>query len=143
MIAVRIGPDIRFVVVAAPRSLEGRKLPRKPQDLVDFNCINLRLPTHGGLYAWELAKGGREVKVRVDGRLVLNNLTQILEAALFGLGLAYLPEDMVAQHVAKGRLATVLDDWCQPFAGYHLCYPSRRHQTPAFAAVADVLRYRR
>lgn len=143
MIAVRIGPDMRMAVVGAPSYFAKRSPPRKPQDLTGHNCINLRLPTYGGLYAWEFEKGNRELKVRVDGQLVFNDLTQRLNAALAGLGLAYLPEDVAQPHIAEGRLKRVLDDWCPPFPGYHLYYPSRRQSSPAFALLVDALRYRR
>jgi DNA-binding transcriptional LysR family regulator len=142
MIAVRIGPDMRMAVVGAPSYFAKRSLPKKPQDLTDHNCINLRLPTHGGLYAWEFEKGGRELKVRVEGQLVFNGTTQMLNAALAGFGLAYVPEDLAQPHLAQGRLKRVLDDWCPPFPGYHLYYPSRRHSSPAFALLVDALRYR-
>jgi DNA-binding transcriptional LysR family regulator len=143
MIAVRIGPDICMAVVGAPSYFAKRSPPKKPQDLTDHNCINLCLPTHGGLYAWEFEKGGRELKVRVDGQLVLNGTTQMLNAALAGFGLAYVPEDLAEPHVAAGRLKRVLEDWCPPFLGYHLYYPSRRHSSPAFALLVDALRYKR
>jgi len=142
MIAVRIGPDMRMAVVGAPSYFAKRSLPKKPQDLTDHNCINLRLPTHGGLYAWEFEKVGRELKVRVEGQLVFNGTTQMLNAALAGFGLAYVPEDLAQPHMAQGRLKRVLDDWCPPFPGYHLYYPSRRHSSPAFALLVDALRYR-
>ena len=142
MIAVRIGPDMRMAVVGAPLYFAKRSLPKKPQDLTDHNCINLRLPTHGGLYAWEFEKGGRELRVRVEGQLVLNGTIQMLNAALAGLGLAYVPEDLAQPHLAQGRLKRVLADWCPPFPGYHLYYPSRRHSSPAFALLVDALRYR-
>ncbi|HEY4162317.1 MAG TPA: LysR family transcriptional regulator [Dongiaceae bacterium] len=142
MIAVRIGPDMRMAVVGTPGYFRKRPEPRKPQDLVDHGCINLRLPTHGGLYAWEFEKGNRELKVRVDGQLVFNGTTQILNAALAGFGLAYVPEDLALPHVAKGRLKRVLEDWCPPFAGYHLYYPSRRQPSAAFALLVEALRYR-
>ena len=142
MIAVRIGPDMRFAVVGAPSFFAGRAPPKKPQDLIGHNCINLRLPTYGGLYAWEFEKGKRELKVRVEGQLVFNNLNQILNAALAGFGLAYLPEDFVESHLSKGRLKRMLEDWCPPFPGYHLYYPSRRQTSPAFALLVDALRYR-
>jgi DNA-binding transcriptional LysR family regulator len=143
MIAVRIGPDICMAVVGAPSYFAKRSPPKKPQDLTDHNCINLCLPTHGGLYASEFEKGGRELKVRVDGQLVLNGTTQMLNAALAGFGLAYVPEDLAEPHVAAGRLKRVLEDWCPPFPGYHLYYPSRRHSSPAFALLVDALRYKR
>jgi DNA-binding transcriptional LysR family regulator len=142
MIAVRIGPDMRMAVVGAPSYFASRSRPKKPQDLTAHTCINLRLPTYGGLYAWEFEKRGRELKVRVEGQLVFNNLALRLSAALAGLGVAYLPEDQVQPHVAEGRLIRVLDDWCPPFSGYHLYYPSRRQPTPAFALLVDALRYR-
>jgi DNA-binding transcriptional LysR family regulator len=142
MVAVRIGPDMRMAVVGAPSYFAKRKKPRTPQDLTDHVCINLRLPTHGGVYAWEFENGERELKVRVEGQLVMNNLDLKVSAVLAGLGLAYLPEDQVEQHVREGRLVRLLDDWCPPFAGYHLYYPSRRQQTPAFALLVDALRYR-
>jgi DNA-binding transcriptional LysR family regulator len=142
MIAVRIGPDMRMAVVGAPSYFERRSMPKKPQDLTAHDCINLRLPTYGGLYAWEFEKRGRELKVRVEGQLVFNNIALRLNAALAGCGLAYLPEDQVKTHIADGRLIRVLDDWCPPFSGYHLYYPSRRQPTPAFALLVDALRYR-
>ena len=142
MIAVRIGPDMRFAVVGAPSYFASRPRPKTPQDLTAHNCINLRLPTYGGLYAWEFEKRGHELKVRVEGQLVFNNIALRLNAVLAGLGLAYLPEDQVQTHLAEGRLVRVLDDWCPPFSGYHLYYPSRRQPTPAFALLVDALRYR-
>ena len=142
MIAVRIGPDIRMAVVGAPSCFANRPRPKTPQDLTAHDCINLRLPTLGGLYAWEFERGKRELKVRVEGQLVFNNIALRLQAALAGFGLAYVPEDQVAAHLADGRLVRVLADWCPAFPGYHLYYPSRRQTTPAFALVADALRYR-
>jgi DNA-binding transcriptional LysR family regulator len=141
MIAVRIGPDLRMAVVASPSYFATRLPPRKPQDLTAHNCINMRLPTHGGLFAWEFEKGRRELKVRVDGQLVFNSLRQRVDAALAGLGLAYMPEDVVQSHVERGTLIRVLEDWCAPFPGYHLYYPSRRQASPAFALFAQALRY--
>src|SRR6059036_3677084 len=140
MIAVRIGPDMRMAVVGAPSYFANRSLPKKPQDLTAHDCINLRLPTYGGLYAWEFEKNGRELKVRVEGQLVFNGSAPMLKAALAGFGLAYLPEDLVQADLAKGRLIRVLTDWCPPFSGYHLYYPSRRQPTPAFALLVDALR---
>lgn len=142
MIAVRIGPDMRIAVVGAPSYLAGRSAPQTPQDLVAHNCINLRLPTHGALLAWEFEKGGRDLKVHVDGQLVFNAGSQILNACLLGFGLAYLPEDVVAPHLTDGRLVQVLADWCAPFQGYHLYYPSRRQSSPAFNLVVEALRPR-
>ena len=143
MIAVRIGPDARMAVVGASSYLRNRSEPKKPQDLVEHNCINLRLPTHGGLYAWEFEKGSRELKVRVEGQLLFSTTTQMLHAALAGLGLAYLPEGLVQQHINKGRLKRVLEDWCPPYPGYHLYYPSRRQPSAAFALLVEALRHRR
>ena len=143
MIAVRIGPDFQMAVVGAPSYFTRRSRPKKPQDLTAHDCINLRLPTYGGLYAWEFEKNGRELKVRVEGQLVFNGSAPMLKAALAGFGLAYLPEDLVQADLAKGRLIRVLTDWCPPFSGYHLYYPSRRQPTPAFALLVDALRYRR
>jgi DNA-binding transcriptional LysR family regulator len=142
MIAVRIGADARMAVVGSPTYLARRPLPKTPQDLLAHRCINLRLPTYGGLYAWEFEKGARELRVRVDGQLVFNDLTHILQAALAGFGLAYVPDDLAEPQVARGRLRRVLEDWCAPFTGYHLYYPSRRQNTPAFALVVETLRYR-
>ena len=142
MIAVRIGPDMRMVVVATPAYLAGRPHPQTPQDLTEHTCINLRLPTHGGIYAWEFAKDGRELRVRVDGQLVFNSTTSILKAALAGFGLAYVPESKVWPHLANGQLVQVLDDWCPLISGYHLYYPSRRQPASAFALLVDALRYR-
>jgi DNA-binding transcriptional LysR family regulator len=143
MIAVRIGPDFRMAVVGAQSYFDRRPKPKHPQDLTAHDCINIRLPTYGGIYAWEFEKRGRELKVRVDGQFVFNSLALRLNAVLAGLGLAYLPEDQVQSHVAEGRLIRVLDDWCAPFSGYHLYYPSRRQPTPAFALLVDALRHRR
>ncbi len=142
MIAVRIGPDMRSAVVGAPSYFAAHAKPKMPQDLTSHRCINLRLPTHGGLYAWEFAKSGRELRVRVEGQLVFNGTGPMLAAALAGFGLAYLPEDGVQAHLADGRLIRVLADWCPPYPGYHLYYPSRRQPTPAFALLVNALRYR-
>jgi DNA-binding transcriptional LysR family regulator len=142
MIAVRIGPDMCMAVVGAPSYFARQTRPKHPQELTAHDCINIRLPTQGGLYVWEFEKRGRELRVRVDGRLIFNNLALRLNAALAGLGLAYLPEDQVQAHLAKGRLIRVLEDWCPPFSGYHIYYPSRRQNTPAFALLIDALRYR-
>jgi DNA-binding transcriptional LysR family regulator len=142
MIAVRIGPDFRMAVVGAPSYFASRARPKQPQDLTVHNCINIRLPTYGGIYAWEFEKRGRGLNVRVEGQLVFTNIALRLNAVLAGFGLAYLPEDQVQTHLADGRLIRVLADWCPPFSGYHLYYPSRRQNTPAFALLVDALRYR-
>jgi DNA-binding transcriptional LysR family regulator len=142
MIAVRIGPDMRMAVVGAPSYFKAHPEPKRPQDLIGHNCINLRLPTHGNLFAWEFEKGGRELRVRVEGQLTFNGTAQLLNGALAGCGLAYVPEGLVEAHVAKGRLKRVLADWCLPYSGYHLYYPSRRQPSAAFALMVDALRYR-
>jgi DNA-binding transcriptional LysR family regulator len=142
MIAVRIGPDPRMAVVGAPTYFAARSKPTRPQELIGHNCINLRPLTHGGLYAWEFEKDGRALKVHVEGQLVFNGTFQMLNAALAGFGLAYVPEDVAKPHLAKRRLTRVLEEWCPPYSGYHLYYPSRRQPTPAFSSLVDALRYR-
>jgi DNA-binding transcriptional LysR family regulator len=142
MIAVRIGPELRMAAVGAPAYFVRRARPKTPRDLTEHNCINLRLPTYGGLYAWEFEKDGRALNVRVEGQLVFNGGRPALAAALAGLGVAYLPEDMARAHLADKRLVRVLGDWCPSFPGYHLYYPSRRQPTPAFALLIEALRYR-
>jgi DNA-binding transcriptional LysR family regulator len=142
MIAVPIAPNMRMAVVGAPSYFSKRPKPKRPQDLIDHNCINLRLPTHGALYAWEFGKGGRDLKVRVDGQLTLNTTAQMLNAALVGGGLTYVPEELAEPYVTKRRLTRVLEDWCPPFSGYHLWYPSRRQPSAAFSLLVEALRYR-
>jgi DNA-binding transcriptional LysR family regulator len=141
MIAVRIGPDLRMAVVGSPAYFSRYPQPKMPRDLVQHNCINMRLPTYGGVYVWEFEKKGQEVKVRVEGQLVFNTIALRLDAALQGLGLAYMLEDVVEQHIRELRLVRVLADWCEPFTGYHLYYPSRRQASPAFTLLRDALRY--
>lgn len=143
MIAVRIGPDMRMVVVGSPAYFDRAPIPRTPHDLTVHNCINIRLPTHGTIYGWEFEKDGHEVRVKVEGQTVFNNIAMRMTAVLNGMGLAYMPEDLVLPHIKQGHLVQVLDDWCQPFSGYHLYYPNRRHPTPAFRLFVDALRYRR
>lgn len=142
MVAVRIGPDLRMALVGAPAYFAARPRPETPHDLTRHACINLRLPTSGGLYAWEFEKDGRALNVRVEGRLVFNDAPMILDAAAAGFGLAFVLEDRTRAYLADGRLVRVLEDWCPPFPGYHLYYPSRRQPTPAFALLAEALRYR-
>lgn len=142
MIAVRIGPDMRMAVVGAPSYLARHKRPQTPQDLTAHACINLRLPTYGGIYAWEFEKASHELKVRVEGQLVFNNFSLRMNAVLAGLGLAYLPEDQVRTQLDDGQLVRLLADWCPPFSGYHLYYPSRRQPSAAFALLVEALRYR-
>lgn len=143
MVAVRIGPDMRMAAVAAPGYFARRRLPRMPDDLAAHNCINLRFPTLGGLYAWEFEKAGRAVNVRVEGQLIVNDIALARQAALDGVGVTYLPEDYVRADVQAGRLRRVLRDWCPAFAGYHLYYPSRRQHSAAFVLLLEVLRYPR
>ena len=142
MVAVRIGPDMRMAAVASPAYFSAHKAPRTPHDLAQHNCINLRFPTRGGLYAWEFEKAGRALNVRVGGQLIVNEIALALQAALDGLGIAYLPEDYVRADIEALRLTRVLESWCPPFAGYHLYFPSRRHQSPAFTLLVEALRYR-
>ena len=143
MIAVRVSPDLRMAVVGSPSYFAERKRPKTPQDLTQHNCLNLRLPTHGGsLYVWEFEKNGREVNARVEGQLVFNSAGLLLKAALQGLGLAYVTEGNAQPHTSNGELVRVLLDWCPPFPGYHLYYPSRRQPSPAFSLLVDALRYR-
>ena len=142
MIAVPIAPDMRMVAVAAPSYWAGRSKPRTPQELTAHACINIRLPTQGGLYAWEFAKRGRELRVRVEGQLTVNSIMQLRQAALDGFGVAYISEELVKADIAAGQLVPVLSDWSPPYPGYHLYYPSRRQHTPAFAILVDALRYR-
>jgi DNA-binding transcriptional LysR family regulator len=141
MIAVRIGPDMRMAVVGSPDYFARHPRPRSPRDLTGHNCIAMRLPTYGGIFPWEFEKKGEELKVRVEGQLVFNNIAMRVDAALGGLGLAYMPEDLVQAHVYDGRLIRVLADWCPSFPGYHLYYPSRRQSSPAFTLLRDALRY--
>jgi DNA-binding transcriptional LysR family regulator len=140
MIAVRISPEMRMAVVGSPSYFRQHLWPETPQDLTAHNCINMRLPTHGNIFPWEFEKDGRELRVRVEGQLVFNNLVMRRAAALRGLGLTYMPEDQVQEHLDQGELIRVLEDWCPPFPGYHLYYPNRRHASPAFALVVEALR---
>jgi DNA-binding transcriptional LysR family regulator len=142
MVAVPIGPPLRMAVVGAPAYFARHDRPKTPHDLTRHNCINMRFPTLGGLYAWEFEKAGREVQVRVGGQLTFNEPRLIVTAACAGLGLAFILEGHVRQQLTDGRLVRVLDDWCPPFAGYHLYYPSRRHLSPAFALLVGALKYR-
>lgn len=142
MVAVRIGPEMRMAVVGTPQYFSKRPLPQKPEDLVNHQGINLRRPTRGDTHPWEFDKSGRSVNVRVGGQLVLSSLALIRETALAGLGLAYLPEDLVLSDLEEGRFVRVLDDWCEPFPGYHLYYPSRQLHQAAFAVLLERLRYR-
>ena len=141
MIAVRIAPDMRMAVVGSAEYLQRFGVPETPEQLDQHRCINMRLPTRGGLYAWEFERDGRELRVRVDGQLILNSLPQRIDAAENGLGLAYVPEDAVQDALAESRLVRVLEAWCPAFTGYHLYYPSRRQHTTAFALLIAALRH--
>ncbi|TQI81216.1 DNA-binding transcriptional LysR family regulator [Serratia fonticola] len=141
MIAVRIGPDLRMVVVAAPSYFASRPIPKTPHELTQHSCINIRLPSAGGVYAWEFAKADRKLNVRVDGPLVFNEMTMVLKAVLEGFGLAFVMEDQVQALISEGELVQVLKDWCPPFPGYHLYYPSRRQVSSAFVLLVETLRY--
>ena len=142
MIAVRMTPDFRMAVAASPAYLAGQSLPATPQDLTEHSCINLRLPTHGGLYVWEFEQDGQAVSVRVQGQAIFNNTFVMLRAALDGMGFAYVPFDLLQPHIEQGRLVPVLEDWWPVLPGYHLYYASRRQLAPALALVIDALRYR-
>jgi DNA-binding transcriptional LysR family regulator len=140
MIAVPIGPLLRMAVAASPEYFARNPIPQVPQDLTQHRCINQRMPTSGGLYVWDFAKKGKQVNVRVDGPLIFNTTPPQVDAALAGAGILLLPEDEVIHHIDAGQLVRVLEDWCPPFAGYHLYYPSRRQPSPAFTLVLKALR---
>ena len=143
MIATPIGPELRMAIVGSPDYLARRPAPTGPQDLGDHDCINLRGLSTGALYAWELERDGREVRVRVEGQLTFDNIAMIVDAAVAGFGLGFVMEDQVADHLAEGRLVRVMADWCPSFAGYHLYYPSRRQPSAAFTLLLEALRFRR
>ncbi|WP_267551172.1 LysR family transcriptional regulator [Rhizobium rhizogenes] len=142
MIAIRIGPMARMIVVAAPSCFDHMPIPTMPQELTAYPCINIRLPSYGGFYAWEFERDGHELRVRVDGQVAFNGVPQLINAALDGYGLAYVHEDVVREYLDDGRLIQVLDEWSQPFTGYHLYYPSRRHPSPAFTLLVETLKLR-
>ncbi|MFG1378767.1 LysR family transcriptional regulator [Xanthobacter autotrophicus] len=142
MVAARIGPELRMAIVGSPAYFETHPIPRTPHDLSDQQCINLRMLSSGGFYAWELEKNGREVRVRVEGQLAFNNVRMVVRAAMSGFGLAFVMEDQVDAQLKDGRLVRVLEDWCPSFPGYHLYYPSRRQPSAAFALLVDALRWR-
>jgi DNA-binding transcriptional LysR family regulator len=141
MIAVRIGPDWRLVAVASPAYVAIHPVPKHPHDLVGHNCINMRQPTAGGLYAWEFARRGQELRVRVDGQLTFNSSYAMIDAVLNGYGIAYVPENLVDHYIESGKLVLVLDEWSPMFDGYYIYYPSRRQNSPAFKVIVDALRY--
>ncbi|MCD9116891.1 LysR family transcriptional regulator [Pseudomonas bijieensis] len=140
MVAVPIGPPLRMAVVASQAYFAAHAIPRAPRDLMDHRCINQRMQTSGGLYVWDFERRGKQVNVRVDGQLIFNTSTHIVQGAVAGLGVAYLPEEEFEPHLQEGRLVRVLEDWCPPFSGYYLYYPSRRQPSPAFTLVANALR---
>lgn len=142
MIAVKIGPDMRMAAIASPGYFQANKPPRTPQDLAAHNCINLRFPTYDALYVWEFERAGRPINVRVSGQMIVTEIELARQAAMDGLGIAYLPEDYVLPQIASGQLVRVLEPWCAPFPGYHLYYPSRRQQSAAFTLLVEALRYR-
>ena len=142
MIAVRIGPELRMVVAGSPKYFEDHPIPKSPHELTQHQCINLRLPTLGGLYAWEFEQHERPLNVRVDGQFICNDVPMIIDAALSGVGLTCLPDDHLGPLVKAGKLISVLEDWCPPFPGYYLYYPTRRLASPAFSLLVDALRYR-
>lgn len=142
MVPVRIGPDVKMAVVGAPSCFHDRERPRTPQDLSEYACINLRLPTHGELFSWTFSRQGKDLQVSTDGPLVVTGVPQMLDGALAGVGLAYLPYDYVAPHIERGALEEVLTGWRKTFEGYHLYYPSRRQQPPALAALVATLRHK-
>ncbi|HEX8620375.1 MAG TPA: LysR family transcriptional regulator [Allosphingosinicella sp.] len=142
MLAVPIGPDLRMAVVGSVNYVAGRGVPKEPSELSAHDCIALRFPTHGGVAVWDLEKYGRALNVRVEPRLVVNDMRLQRLAALEGAGLAYIMENYVEADLVSGYLIRVLDDWCPPFPGYHLYYPSRRQRSPALAVVIEALRYR-
>lgn len=142
MVAVRVGPDWRMMVVGSPDYFARNGVPQTPHDLQSHNCINMRLPTLGGLYAWEFSRDDQQLRVRVEGQLTFNNLSSRIEAAMAGMGLALVPEDTIETAVSEGKLVKVLEEWCEPFPGYFLYYPSRRQHTAAFARLIEALRYK-
>ncbi|MDX9742143.1 MAG: LysR family transcriptional regulator [Gammaproteobacteria bacterium] len=141
MIAVPLGPELRMAVAASPEYFAAHPKPKKPRDLLEHKCINQRMQTSGGLYVWEFERRGRQLNVRVDGQIIFNTSLNIVDAAVAGLGIAWLPEEEFAPHIEEGRLVRVLEEWCPPFAGYYLYYPSRRQPSPAFSLVVEALRY--
>ena len=141
MIAAPIGPPLRMAMAASPEYFASRPVPKKPNDLLTHNCINMRLQSSGGIYVWEFQRRGRQLNVRVDGQLIFNTTPNMVDAALAGLGIAALPEEEFAPHLQESRLVRVLEDWCEPFSGYFLYYPSRRQPSPAFSLVLEALRY--
>lgn len=142
MIAMPIGPPLRMAVVASSAYFAAHSKPTSPRDLMNHNCVNMRMQSGGGLYVWDFQRQGRQLNVRVNGQLTFNTSPNIVDAALAGLGIAWLPEEEFAPHIEEGRLVRVLEDWCTPFPGYYLYYPTRRQPSPAFSLVVDALRYR-
>ncbi len=143
MIAVRIGPQLRMAAVGSPAYFAKHGTPITPDDLARHPCINLRFTTSGGLYVWEFEKAGRELKVKVEGQLVLNDVDLTVDAAVAGRGIAFMIEDHATDQIANGHLVRVLEDWCEPFDGHYLYYPSRRQPSPAFSLFLETLRFRK
>ncbi|MEJ4044206.1 LysR family transcriptional regulator [Erwinia sp. SLM-02] len=141
MVAVRIGPDWRMAIVATPDYFAQHGVPQTPYELQNYRCINMRLPTFGGLYHWEFSKEGKAIRVKVEGQLVFNTLSARIDAALSGMGVSCVPEDSVRTYIEEGKLQSVLQDWCEPFTGYYLYYPSRKQHTAAFSKLIDAVRY--
>ncbi len=142
MIAVRIGPDWRLAVVGSPAYFERNAAPTTPHELTEHACVNIRHRPSGAIYAWEFERNGQAFTVKTEGQLVFNSIMHVLNAAVDGVGLAYVPEELVAPYLADGRLKEVLADWCPEFQGYHLYYPNRRQASPAFSAFVEALKYR-
>ncbi|MBM7341370.1 LysR family transcriptional regulator [Pantoea coffeiphila] len=141
MVAVRIGPDWKMAIVATPDYFAEHGVPQTPYELQNYRCINMRLPTLGGLYHWEFSKDGKAIRVKVEGQLVFNTLSARIDAALSGMGVSCVPEDSVRTYIEQGKLQSVLQDWCEPFTGYYLYYPSRKQHTAAFSKLIDAVRY--
>ena len=142
MIAVRIGPDWRLVAIGSPAYFSTRPVPKHPEDLVEHDCINMRQPTAGGLYAWEFGKDGQELRVKVNGQLTVNDSYAMVEPALGGYGIAYVPESIVSDHIESGKLVQVLDEWSPFFDGYFIYYPSRRQNSAALKVILEALKHR-
>lgn len=141
MVAVKIGPDMRMAVVGSPEYIAAYGLPQTPHDLQNHRCINMRLPTAGGLYHWEFEREGKPLRVRVEGQLTFNGLSERIDAVLSGFGIACVPEDTIQDFVKSGEMIQMLEEWCPSFPGYYLYYPSRKQHPPAFALMIDALRY--
>ena len=140
MIAMRISPDIRFLVVCSPEFIKGKSIPQDPEELKSYECINFRMSTKGGIYPWEFQKQEVEKKIKVDGQFCFNTASQVLNAAIQNVGFAYLPENMISEYVDSGQLITVLEEWCPYAPGLHLYYPNRQQHSTRFQLLLDALR---